>query len=362
MSMILGWIGRNVYLVADVVIHAKRPGTAPSGEHAIYAFTDFHSSETLAVAPIRVICAFVRDSKRRQAPAPKNSDPDNLSLTSVLYQRQATVSIPLRSEIRKITCQRPLRSFFLLPTCPRPRAHVSPISVLDDHWVSNSYLNRKMSSCHAGRKMLRSTKNPWYTLAAPPWLIMRTSTFLLPVLSLAPSAFAWGALGHRTVAVVAQNYLSSATKTWVSNILGDTLVNVATWADDYRYTTAGAFSASYHYIDAQDNPPTSCKRAIALKFIVHLLGDITQPLHDENKATGGNGISVLWNGATTNLHSVWDSSIAEKYVGGNTVAYATTWGNQIITKLAAGGAYASSKASWLSCVNPSTAQFRFLIA
>ncbi|CAE6442063.1 unnamed protein product [Rhizoctonia solani] len=217
---------------------------------------------------------------------------------------------------------------------------------------------------------------------------MRVSTFLLPVLSLAPSALAWGALGHRTVAVVAQNYLSSATKTWVSNILGDTLVNVATWADDYRYTTAGAFSASYHYIDAQDNPPTSCsvsysrdcgnacivsaitnytsrvqstslstsERAIALKFIVHLLGDITQPLHDENKATGGNGISVLWNGATTNLHSVWDSSIAEKYVGGNTVAYATTWGNQIITKLAPGGVYANSKTSWLSCVNPSTAQ------
>ncbi|KAJ1303934.1 hypothetical protein OPQ81_008345 [Rhizoctonia solani] len=198
---------------------------------------------------------------------------------------------------------------------------------------------------------------------------MRTQTLLLPLLSLVPDALAWGALGHRTVAVVAQNYLSSATKTWVTNILGDTLVNVATWADDYRYTTAGAFSASYHYIDAQDNPPTSCstsrvqstslstsERAIGLKFIVHLLGDITQPLHDENKATGGNGISVLWNGATTNLHSVWDSSIAEKYVGGNTVAYATTWGNQIITKLATGGAYASSKASWLSCVNPSTAQ------
>lgn len=43
-------------------------------------------------------------------------------------------------------------------------------------------------------------------------------------------------------------------------------------------------------------------------------------------------------------------------MGGNTVAYATTWANQIIPKLATGGAYASSKASWLSCVSPSTAQ------
>ncbi|KAG8695624.1 hypothetical protein FRC09_009027 [Ceratobasidium sp. 395] len=198
---------------------------------------------------------------------------------------------------------------------------------------------------------------------------MRTSAVLLPILSLAPSALAWGALGHRTVAAIAQNYLSSATKTWVTNILGDTLVNVATWADDYRSTTAGKFSSGFHYIDAEDNPPSSCstsrvqstslsasERAIALKFITHFLADVTQPLHDENKAVGGNDISVLWNGATTNLHSVWDTSIPEKYVGGNTATYATTWANQIIAKLAAGGAYAGSKASWLSCVSPSTAQ------
>ncbi|KAG8771223.1 hypothetical protein FRC12_003786 [Ceratobasidium sp. 428] len=87
---------------------------------------------------------------------------------------------------------------------------------------------------------------------------MRTSAILLPILSLAPSALAWGALGHRTVAAVAQSYLSSATKTWVNNILGDTLVNVATWADDYRSTTAGKFSSGFHYIDAEDNPPSSC--------------------------------------------------------------------------------------------------------
>ncbi|KAG8780676.1 hypothetical protein FRC12_022705 [Ceratobasidium sp. 428] len=217
---------------------------------------------------------------------------------------------------------------------------------------------------------------------------MRTSAILFPILSLAPSALAWGALGHRAVAAVAQNYLSSTTKTWVTNILGDTLVNVATWADDYRSTTAGKFSSGFHYIDAGDNPPSSCsvsytrdcaggciisaitnytsrvqstslpasERAIALKFITHFLADVTQPLHDENKAVGGNDISVLWNGATTNLHSVWDTSIPEKYVGGNTAAYATTWANQIIAKLAAGGAYAGSKASWLSCVSPSTAQ------
>lgn len=87
---------------------------------------------------------------------------------------------------------------------------------------------------------------------------MRTSALLLPVLTFAPSALAWGDLGHQTVAAIAQNYLSSATQTWVSDLLGDTMVDVATWADEYRYTTAGAFSKGFHFIDAKDSPPTSC--------------------------------------------------------------------------------------------------------
>lgn len=37
-----------------------------------------------------------------------------------------------------------------------------------------------------------------------------------------------------------------------------TLVDIASWADDYRYTPAGAFSAALHYIDAEDEPPKKC--------------------------------------------------------------------------------------------------------
>lgn len=74
--------------------------------------------------------------------------------------------------------------------------------------------------------------------------------------------FAWGDLGHYTVAYIAQNFVKSATKTYCQDILGDTttsyLANVATWADSYRYTDAGAFSYDYHFIDANDSPPTSC--------------------------------------------------------------------------------------------------------
>ena len=103
-----------------------------------------------------------------------------------------------------------------------------------------------------------------------------------------------------------------------------------------------------------DNRYTVAHRKMALEFLIHFLGDITQPLHDEAKAVGGNDISVKWNGATTNLHHTWDTEMVEKSAGGNTDAvinsYATTLKARIDT-----GAYASSKASWVSCSNIKTA-------
>lgn len=73
---------------------------------------------------------------------------------------------------------------------------------------------------------------------------------------------AWGSLGHETVAYVATTFVSRATKTYFQTLLADDtpsyLANVSTWADAYRYTNAGRFSAPYHYIDANDSPPKSC--------------------------------------------------------------------------------------------------------
>ncbi|KAB8301407.1 hypothetical protein EYC80_003279 [Monilinia laxa] len=90
---------------------------------------------------------------------------------------------------------------------------------------------------------------------------VQTSAVLL-LSSLVPTTYAWGTLGHYTVAYVATNFVSTATKSYFQEILGNTstdyLASVATWSDSYRYTTAGAFSAPFHYIDAQDSPPSSC--------------------------------------------------------------------------------------------------------
>jgi hypothetical protein len=87
--------------------------------------------------------------------------------------------------------------------------------------------------------------------------------FLIPTtLQLASTVSAWGELGHETIALIAQNFVSTTTKTFCQKILNDTsdtyLSSVASWADSYRYTAAGKFSAPYHFIDAEDNPPHTC--------------------------------------------------------------------------------------------------------
>lgn len=217
---------------------------------------------------------------------------------------------------------------------------------------------------------------------------MKAVTLLIPVLSAAPGAHAWGALGHETVAYVASNFVTSATKTYTQKMLADTSVDwlaaVATWADTYRYTTAGKFSAPYHYIDANDNPPSSCgvdydrdcgdggcvvkaidnyttivqdsesaaaSRSDALKFLVHFIGDIHQPLHDEALEVGGNDIDVTFaNDTTWNLHSVWDSAMLEKYAGTATLAHAKTLATTLTTRIKS-GTYKSKAAGWLDDID-----------
>jgi hypothetical protein len=87
-----------------------------------------------------------------------------------------------------------------------------------------------------------------------------TLPLLLPVL---PSVTAWGSLGHMTVAYLAEHLVAPRTAIYMQRILSNPsspgyLGSIATWADSYRYTKAGAYSAHLHYIDADDTPPRSC--------------------------------------------------------------------------------------------------------
>ncbi|KAH6660318.1 putative nuclease PA3 [Truncatella angustata] len=203
---------------------------------------------------------------------------------------------------------------------------------------------------------------------------------------------AWGTLGHATVAYIAQNYLDETVATWAQGVLADTsdsyLANIASWADTYRATTAGKWSAPFHFIDAEDSPPTDCNvdydrdcgdtgcsvsaianytqrigdgrlsaanTAEALKFLVHFVGDITQPLHDEALDVGGNTITVTFDGYDDdNLHSDWDTYIPAKLVGGSTLPDAKTWATELITEIDS-GAYKSLASSWIAGDDPDSA-------
>ena len=94
-----------------------------------------------------------------------------------------------------------------------------------------------------------------------PQLRMKLTNVALALLHL-PSALAWGGLGHETVAYIATNFVQPRTKTFFQGVLhnqtNDYLAGVATWADSFRYTAAGRFSAPFHFIDAEDSPPGSC--------------------------------------------------------------------------------------------------------
>lgn len=60
-------------------------------------------------------------------------------------------------------------------------------------------------------------------------------------------------------------------------------------------------------------------------MVIHFLGDIGQPLHNENLDVGGNDISVEYSGDETNLHHVWDTQIPESVSGGPSLGSARSW-------------------------------------
>lgn len=163
-------------------------------------------------------------------------------------------------------------------------------------------------------------------------------------LALVPTpASAWGKIGHRVVAAIADTELSGLARAHVEQILGrgQSLADVANWPDEMRsapgefwqktatpwhYVTvdgtvydhappAGdALQAIGHFTQVLRSPTSSLgDRQLALRFIVHLVGDLHQPLHVGKCCdSGGNDVKVTWFGKPTNLHSVWDSQLVEE--------------------------------------------------
>ncbi|KIX94503.1 uncharacterized protein Z520_09889 [Fonsecaea multimorphosa CBS 102226] len=218
---------------------------------------------------------------------------------------------------------------------------------------------------------------------------MLSSLVIAAIFLWARLANAWGTLGHETIAWIAQSYVSSTTKAAVQSILDSTtsdyMANVSTWADSYRYTSEGGWSAPLHFIDANDNPPESCSvdfsrdcgdagcsvSAIvnytsillddnaksstlldAMRFIIHFVGDLHQPLHDEGLDVGGNTINVTYDGDKTNLHHIWDTEIVEQLADGQD---AEAFGKNLTAAIKAGD-YGWDASSWLDGISVNDTQ------
>jgi len=184
----------------------------------------------------------------------------------------------------------------------------------------------------------------------------------------APAAKAWGCKGHETVALITEKHLSPEAREFVLALLkenpvdpqlkrycgsavNDPMGDASTWADDIRNERK---NGPWHYIDIprgtprgdgnlapycgkdscvteaisaqlailKDKSAESAKRAEALRYIIHFVGDLHQPLHSTtNDDEGGNCVPLKYfrrkprernHAFTPNLHNVWDSAILER--------------------------------------------------
>nr|XP_061809734.1 uncharacterized protein LOC133600729 [Nerophis lumbriciformis] len=168
---------------------------------------------------------------------------------------------------------------------------------------------------------------------------------LCAALTFSGTVLAWGTTGHRVTGVVADQHLSGYARARISMILdGETLAQASTWADFMRSNPSEFWqktASPWHYVTvpvgsdyADLEPPpqgdsvTAIKRftatlkdpeaslkdqQLALRFIVHVIGDLHQPLHAGNGTDrGGNDFVVTYAGRRSNLHWVWDNGLIDK--------------------------------------------------
>ncbi len=169
---------------------------------------------------------------------------------------------------------------------------------------------------------------------------------LLPMLWVSPAS-AWGAQGHRITALIADSLLTPAARRQVQNLLGEASLADASvymdqqrqmlsarWpaADRWHYDNQPVCSNSGHCADGHcatrqierfrkllaDPTASRSDRALALRLVLHMLGDIHQPLHmADNTDRGGNNLYVrMYAGAERqNLHEVMDTVLIKQLLG-----------------------------------------------
>ena len=155
------------------------------------------------------------------------------------------------------------------------------------------------------------------------------------------ATLAWGPTGHRATGLVAEKYLNKKARKELQRVLGgQSLAMAGTWMDEIRSDTSWNFTADWHWVTIQDgqsyeqgeknpngdliltiekiitalkskklNPKEEVEQ---LKMLIHLIGDVHQPLHvGSGNDRGGNDVKVSWFRTDSNLHRVWDSDMID---------------------------------------------------
>ena len=158
-----------------------------------------------------------------------------------------------------------------------------------------------------------------------------------------PKGVEWSQIGHRVVGEVAESYLSCRAKKNIRKILGNESIAISSnWADFIKSDSTMNYLDPWHYINVKSglnytefsnylqqdtivdaftklnflikelkNKQTPLdKKQMYLRLVIHIVGDIHQPMHVGRKEDlGGNRINVLWFNEPTNLHAVWDEKL-----------------------------------------------------
>ncbi len=152
-------------------------------------------------------------------------------------------------------------------------------------------------------------------------------------------SLAWGNTGHRAIAEIANQQIDKSTKKKIAALLGDSYLPIyANYADNVRSEHDNPLAHVPHYVNMpmeqtyekaeksdrgdlitvmndmvstlKDKNSSKEDKAVAIKFIIHLVADAHQPMHvGLAEDLGGNRVDVKWFHKETNLHRVWDSDI-----------------------------------------------------
>ncbi|MCG8311039.1 MAG: S1/P1 nuclease [Cytophagales bacterium] len=163
---------------------------------------------------------------------------------------------------------------------------------------------------------------------------------LLLCLTISSSSFGWGQTGHRVTGRIACNHLSKKAIKRIDRILnGHSIAMVSNFMDEIKSEPKYDSLGPWHYCTIPDGQKYSGvpeegdviqaikkyirilkskelskeEEAFSLKCLIHLVGDIHQPLHVGNGTDrGGNDVEVIYFWEPSNLHRVWDSGIIDR--------------------------------------------------